>query len=272
MQLPVAPEVIVPAAGYLLACLAYGVHFRYRTGATRLFATLSLKLVAVAHLVYLVGVGTELGQLPVSSIGEGLSAAALAVALTHSLIETVEPERVTGLWGAGLAFALQLLATLLHRPTPVGSEALAAPGVAVHVGLAIAACGAWLLAALLGFLLLDLQRQTTAGRFTGMIGNLPRLPVVESLTVAALWTGFALMSGSTMVGAVGSGALYSNGPLRDPRFLVLFTLVVCYGIGIVGVTRGGRRPVATAAVALGGAGLMAGLLLAAGAALQLLRG
>jgi ABC-type uncharacterized transport system permease subunit len=192
-----------------------------------------LKVTLLLHLVHLVALTVRWQQFPASTISQGLSVVAFAVGVAYVLVEWRGRERATGFWIVGIAFALQFLSSVLHRPEAVDREILHSPVFAAHAFLALVAYAAFVMAAAYGFLFLRLYGELKSGTFTVFYGKLPPLEVLERMMVGALQVGFGALTGTTVLGAIFAERLYGNAWLADPMIVVTLGTWVLYAAALV---------------------------------------
>ena len=223
--------VLLPIA-YLLATASYGWSFFTGDARAARLGPPILKAALLLHLVHLVVLAARWQQFPASTISQGLSVVAFAVGVAYVLVEWRGGERATGFWIVGVAFLLQFLASVLHRPETVDREILHSPAFAAHAFLALVAYAAFVMAAAYGFLFLELYRDLKSGRFSLFYGKLPPLEALERMMVGALQVGFVALTGTAAIGAFWAERLYGSSWLGDPMILFTFATWLLYGLAL----------------------------------------
>lgn len=232
--------VLLPLA-YLAAAVAYSALF-FGSGATaaspagdqaRRVATPLLAGTVLLHLAYVAALVAEHGQFPAATVSQALSVVAVAVAIVYLFVEWHGRERSTGFWLVSLAFAFQLLASLLARPNPPSRPAFHDAYFAAHVSLALLGYAAFVVAAGYGFLFLQLYRELKAGRFSTFYGKLPPLEVLERMMTGALWVGFLALTGAVGIGALWAQRVIEGPWMSDPKIAMTLATWVLYATALL---------------------------------------
>lgn len=227
-----AAHVLLPLA-YLLAAVAYGFLFFADVPLAHRLATPLLATAVGLHLASLIAAAVRWRQLPLTSVAQALSVIALAVAVVYLFVERHGGERSTGFTLVTLAFALQLLASLLHRPGPPPAPPLASPLFAGHVALALAAYAAFAVAAGYGFLFLRLYRELKGGGFSTYFGRLPPLEVLDRMTTGSIAVGAAALAAALLLGALWARGVAPGGWLADPKTLATLGILALYALTLL---------------------------------------
>ncbi|HEX5761469.1 MAG TPA: cytochrome c biogenesis protein CcsA [Thermoanaerobaculia bacterium] len=235
-----AAQVLLPVA-YLAASAAYSALFfgappRDAPAARGGFAAAATPLLAgtvLLHLGYLTALVAHHRQFPAATVSQALSCVAFAVAAVYLFVEWHGRERSTGFWLVSLAFAFQLLASVLVRPHPPSRDIFHDPFFATHVSLALLGYAAFAVAAGYAFLFLMLYRDLKGGRFSTFYGKLPPLEVLERMMTAALWAGFLALTAAVVVGAVWAERLDQTGWVRDPKIAFTLATWVLYATALL---------------------------------------
>lgn len=226
-----AAIVLLPLA-YMGAWIAYGSVFFGGRAESGALASTVLKAAVVIHGLYLLGLAARWGQFPVATAPQAMSIVAFAVAVVYLFVEWHGNERSTGFWLVSLAFAFQVLASLLHRGDPPQQEMFSSPLFGLHISLALLGYASFAVAAAYGFLFLELYRELKDGRFRIFYGRLPALEVLETMTLGALWAGFVTLTGAVATGAFWAARLFPETWMKDPIFLFTSATWALYGTAL----------------------------------------
>jgi len=205
-----------------------------------------------AHLVLAVTIGLHLTllllktctehRLPLGSPLEFASLLALSLVSVQGILERVQGVASTGFLTAGLAFLLQLLASLFSSLAPRDHVLLHDPGFAGHVILILLAYTALSVGFLHAILYLVQSRQLRRHRFGLLFRRLPSLERLEKLSVGAVQLGLPLLTGALVWGQLWMYDLAHRLPPTlanrlspyDPKILASWIIVLVYAVGLAG--------------------------------------
>lgn len=244
-----AGTVLLPLL-YLLLLGAYlWILMTDRPGARRA-AHVLLPLTAAVHVGLVLLEAAEGRRLPLGSPLEFASLLAASLIVVQGILELRLPEAAhTGFLVAGLAFVLQLLASLFGTLRPRDHVLLHDPGFAGHVVLILLAYTALSIGFLHAILYLVQSRQLHRRTFGLLFQRLPSLETLERTSVGTVQIGLPLLIGALVWGQLWLYDLADRLPddvashltPYDPKIIASWIIVVVYGVGLLGHHRWGWR-------------------------------
>ena len=218
-----ALQVFVPLL-YFAACVAYR-----RSGATgegsRGVPPYAIAVAAfLAHAALTAVRGAILGQMPWTTVYDGLSALALLMTLTYLVIELVTRDASTGRDLLPWPFVLTTIACAFGPDLPRPDPALASPLFLMHTLPALGGTAAILVSGIYGMLYLRLERAMRAKRFDGIFRRLPDLEGLARMNFLAVVVGFVLVTAAIGWGATWYGDMFERVDVTEPK--IAFTLVI----------------------------------------------
>lgn len=222
----------LPLVLYVLAGLAYAVHFASRSSGSGRVATGALVAGAVAH-TYVTGMQTmQVGHVPLVGTTGALSAFVWLLALAYLYTEMTTEERAMGVFIAPLLAVLQIIPTVsprvVERP-PV----LDTPWFTLHVLTLLFAYAAFALACVIGITYVLLFKEIKAKQLGVFFARLPSLQVLEVMNLRAVTVGWIFLTIGVAVGGlwISQVRAYSADPrvqamsLFDPK---IFVALLCW--------------------------------------------
>jgi ABC-type transport system involved in cytochrome c biogenesis permease subunit len=218
---------------YLILVVVYGALFLTRHSLLDRAATPLLWLTLGIHLVHLIALGKQWGQMPAATVPQALALVAFAVALVYAIVEWLGRDRSTGVWILSLVFVLQVLASVLERPDPPELHLFRSPLFSIHIGSALLGYAAFVVAGGYGFLFLALYRELKSGTFRLFYGRLPPLETLDRMTSGALTVGFVGLSVAVVAGLLWALKIDYRGWLRDTKILLTLATWCLYGAALL---------------------------------------
>lgn len=193
---------IVPLPIYLLAAIAYAVHFARRSEAAGRFATLALVAAALAH-TFVIGMQTmQVGHLPVVGTTDAISAFVCLLALAYLYTETMTNERAMGVFIVPLMAVLQTIPAVAAGAVTERPPVLDSPWFAVHVSSLLFAYASFALACVIGITYVLLFKELKAKHLGFFYARLPSLQVLDVMNGRAVTVGWFFLTVGLVVGAV----------------------------------------------------------------------
>ena len=237
-----APEgllLIVEAAGYLIASVAYGAHLLLRQARLAFAARIAVLSAVLAHTVA-IGVHCAVTrQTPFTTPAETLSASAWAIALAYLTLELLLKPRPTALGAIALpaAFLCLFAGAAMHQAVPIAvSPVLNSRLISLHIIAILFAFGLLVLAFGCAALYLAqhrmLKRKHVSG---GLFGKLPPLASLDHLAFTLVAFAFPLLTVGLAAGVVEA---ISGGPTvhwsADPMVATSLVTWLVYGTYLAG--------------------------------------
>ena len=169
-----------PLALYLLAALAYAVHFGTRSPSSGRIATVSLVFGALVH-TFIIGMQTmQVGHVPLVGTTGAISAFVWVLALAYLYTEMTTDERAMGIFIVPLMVVLQLIPA-------IGNSVAARPPVLesrwfeIHVFSLLVAYASFALACVISVTYVILFKELKAKHFGVFYARLPSLQVLDGM-------------------------------------------------------------------------------------------
>jgi cytochrome c-type biogenesis protein CcsB len=238
---------LIAVACYLVATVAYLRHL-VRGGDGTAGRTALLAGLAV-HTVSLVVRGLAAGRLPFLNYYEYLVAFTWGAVIVYLVLESVTRQRAVGAFAVPLVTAFAGLAALLPtevNPTP---EVLRNAWSVPHIGSAVLAYGAFLVAAMLAVIYL-LRERAAPGTFLAQ--RLPTADVVDHVTYRTIAFGFLMQTLVIIVGAIWAQVAWGRFWGWDPKETWSLVTWLIYAVYLHTRTTLGWQGRRSAWLALGG--------------------
>jgi ABC-type transport system involved in cytochrome c biogenesis permease subunit len=206
----------LPFGIYLLALVAYALHFvRRRPGVGRVASGL-LVAGALAH-TFVIGMQTmAAGHVPFAGTTSAISTFVWLLALAYLYTEVTTEERGLGVFVMAIIVALQAVPAARGPAVEPTSPVLEHPLFWAHVAAMLGAYASFGLAAVIGVTYVLQFKEIKAKHLVFFFTRLPSLQVLDVMNTRAVFIGWALLT----VG-LGSGALWVSEALvlapDDPR-------------------------------------------------------
>ena len=192
---------ILPLLFYIVAGVAYAIHFARRNPTAGRRATASLAAAALIH-TFVIGMRTvEVGQLPFVGTAAAISAFVWLLAVAYLYTEFTIDERAMGVFVVPLLVVLQAVSALSAQvvvPAPV----LDSPWFALHVSSLLFAYAAFALACVIGITYVLLFRELKSKQLGFFAERLPSLHVLDAMNGRAVGVGWLFLTVGLAVGAV----------------------------------------------------------------------
>jgi ABC-type uncharacterized transport system permease subunit len=239
----------IPLALYVLALVAYMLHFARRQPPVGRAATTLLVAGALAH-TFVIGMQTmEVGHVPVTTASSAISTFVLLLVLAYLYTEMTTEERAMGAFILPLAVALQAVTVI--NPMPEDRAAmLQGPLFGLHVSSLLFAYASFALACVIGITYVLLFKEIKAKHLGFFYARLPSLQVLDSMNQQAIVVGWVCLTIGLVVGAIWAGQAPNYDPrvqamsLEDPKIFVAVLCWVVYSFEVFASRRigwGGRR-------------------------------
>lgn len=221
-----------PLALYLVAGVAYAVHFGTRGAASGRVATVSLVFGALVH-TFVIGMQTmQVGHVPLAGTTGAISAFVWVLGLAYLYTEMTTDERAMGVFIAPLMAVLQLIPA-------VGNSVAARPPVLesrwfeIHVFSLLVAYAAFALACVISVTYVLLFRELKARHPGVFFARLPSLQVLDGMNGRAVTFGWVFLTIGLAVGAIWLAQVQPGA--ADPRVQAMslfdpkiFTVLLCW--------------------------------------------
>ncbi len=231
---------IVPLLLYIVAGVAYAVHFARRDAGVGRAATAALLVAALAH-TFVVGMQTmELHHIPFASLPTVVSTFVWLLTLSYLYLEITTEERAMGVFILPIVIGLQTISVLspgVERSDPLFDS----PWFWVHVASLICAYASFALAGMLGLTYM-LQFKEIKKKHLGYLYNrLPSLLTLDTMNSRAMTIGWVFLTVGVTVGVIWAArarALSPDDPnlqamsLDDPKIFVAVLTWVVYSFAL----------------------------------------
>jgi len=226
----------LPLVFYVLALIAYTVHFARRTPAAARAATTLLVAGALAH-TFVIGMQTmEAGHVPFAGTTQAISTFVWLLALAYLYIEVTTEERGLGIFILPIIVVLQILPAISAPGPEPRSPVLEHPLFWTHVSALLGAYASFGVAAVIGITYVLQFKEIKAKHLVFFFTRLPSLQVLDVMNSRTIFIGWALMTIGLVAGAMWVREALSIAPadprvqamsLRDPK---IFVAIVTWGI------------------------------------------
>ena len=226
---------IVPLLLYIVAGVAYAVHFARRDPGVGRAATASLLVAALAH-TFLIGMQTmEVHHIPLASLPTAVSTFVWLLTLSYLYLEITTEERTMGVFILPIVVGLQTISVVspgVEKADPV----LDSPWFWVHVASLLCAYASFALAGMLGLTYMLQFKEIKKKHLGYLYSRLPSLLTLDTMNSRAMTIGWVFLTIGVTVGVIWtaqSRALAPENPnlqmmsLDDPKiFFAVLTWVV----------------------------------------------
>ena len=225
-----------PLVFYVVAAVAYAVHFASRNEAAGRCATLALVAAALAH-TFVIGMQTmQVGHLPVVGTTGAISAFVYLLALAYLYTETMTNERAMGVFIVPLMAALQTIPAAITNTATERPAVLDSPWLAVHVSSLLFAYASFALACVIGITYVLLFKELKAKHLGFFYARLPSLQVLDVMNGRAVTVGWFFLTVGLVVGIVWLAQVQPSTldprvqamSLLDPKIFIVFLIWVVY--------------------------------------------
>lgn len=234
-SLPAMTRVLLNILPFFYAALVvgYGYLFFRPTEKCRKPLRVALVVTLLAHLAYLVLLGIDYAQIPITSMGELMSLLALALAVVYLLIEWRMGIPSTGVFILLAAFAFQIISRATTNVSATPEDIVLNPIAGIHAVAAAFGYGAFIIAALYGLLYLLLFHIIRARKYGLFFDRMPSLEELDDMNFRASGIGFALMTFSIALGAYYMALVLEDHSPFDAKIIVALTTWAIFGANIV---------------------------------------
>jgi ABC-type transport system involved in cytochrome c biogenesis permease subunit len=225
----------IPLALYVLAGIAYAIHFAQRQPSVGRLATTLLVAAALAH-TFVIGMQTmEVRHVPFANPSRAISTFVWLLALSYIYLELSSDERSMGVFILPIAVALQVIPTIdpgVERADPL----LDSPWFWVHTSSLLFAYASFALAGVLGLTYVVQFRAIKQKRLGFFYTRLPSLQILDLMNSRAVAVGWIFMTLGLVVGFIWATQARAAAPydLRlqafsfgDPK---IFVAVLAWGV------------------------------------------
>lgn len=232
----------LPLILYVLALIAYAVHFGGRSPAAGRAATTLLGAGALAH-TFVIGMQTmEVGHVPFAGTAQAISTFVWLLALAYLYTETSTEERGMGVFVLPIIVVLQLLPAFQEPGVEPRSALFESPLFWVHVSSLLFAYASFGLAAVIGVTYILQFKEIKAKHLGYFYTRLPSLQTLDVMNSRAVFIGWSLMTIGIIVGAVWIAQAQVVAPadtrvqamqLADPKIFVAVITWLLYTFQLV---------------------------------------
>ena len=206
----------LPFAIYVLALVAYAVHFGSRTPAAGRAATTLLVAGALAH-TFVIGMQTmAAGHVPFAGTTQAISTFVWLLALAYLYTEVTTDERGLGVFVMAIIVALQAVPAINGPGVEPQSAVLEHPLFWTHVAALLGAYACFGLAAVIGITYVLQFTEIKAKHLVFFFTRLPSLQVLDVMNSRAVFIGWLLMTVGLLAGFIWVSEALSAAP-DDPR-------------------------------------------------------
>jgi ABC-type transport system involved in cytochrome c biogenesis permease subunit len=229
---------LAPLAFYVVAAVAYAVHFTWRQPRTGRTATALLGGGLLAH-TFVIGMQTvQAGHAPLVGTTAAISAFVWLLGLSYLYVELTTDERAMGMFVAVLLAVLDIIPaldpTVVPRP-PV----LRSPLFTIHVVSLLFAYASFALACVLGVTYVLLFKEIKAKHLGFFYARLPSLQVLDVMNGRVLAIGWVFLTIGLLVGGIWATQVQASPDPRaqamsvaDPKILVALLSWVVYSFAL----------------------------------------
>ena len=187
---------------YLLAFVAYTVHFARRNAAAGRAATALLVAGTLLH-TFVIGMQTmEAGHVPFAGATQAISTFVWLLALAYLYTEVTTEERGLGIFILPMIVALQVLPAVRTPGIEPRSPVLESPLFWIHVSALLGSYASFGLAAVIGVTYLLQFKEIKAKHLHFFFTRLPSLQVLDVMNSRSVLIGWLLMTVGLIAGGV----------------------------------------------------------------------
>lgn len=219
----------VPLVFYVIAAVAYVVHFAGRAPTAGRMATTLLGAGALAH-AFVIGMQTmEIGHVPFAGTTQAISTFVWLFVLAYLFTEVTVDERGMGVFVLPIVVGVQLVPAFGDPGVEPRSALLESPMFWTHVSAMLFSYASFALAAVISITYLLLFQEIKAKHLGFFYARLPSLQVLDVMNSRAVVIGWACLTTGVVVGAlwaVQAQAIAPDDPrvgamsIADPKILV----------------------------------------------------
>jgi len=206
---------IVPLLLYIVAGVAYAVHFARRDPGVGRAATASLLVAVLAH-TFLIGMQTmEVHHIPLASLPNVVSTFVWLLTLSYLYLEITTEERAMGVFILPIVVGLQTISVVspgVENADPV----LDSPWFWVHVASLLCAYASFGLAGVLGLTYMLQFKEIKKKHLGYLYTRLPSLQILDTMNARAMMVGWVLLTVGVAVGVIWTAQARAVAP-NDPN-------------------------------------------------------
>ena len=232
----------LPLFLYVLALIAYALHFARRAPAAGRVATTLLVAGALAH-TFVIGMQTmEAGHVPFAGTTQAISTFVWLLALAYLYTEMTTEERGLGVFILTIIVALQILPAVQGPGTEPRSPVLEHPLFWAHVSAMLGAYASFGLAAVIGITYVLQFKEIKAKHLVFFFERLPSLQVLDVMNSRTVFIGWILMTIGISAGALWVTQALAMAPsdarvqamsLRDPKISIALMTWAIYTFQLI---------------------------------------
>jgi ABC-type transport system involved in cytochrome c biogenesis permease subunit len=232
----------LPFGVYLLAFIAYALHFVRRHPASGRAATALLVAGALAH-TFVIGMHTmAAGHVPFAGTTFAISTFVWLLALAYLYTEVTTEERGLGVFVLAIIVALQAVPAVGGPDVEPTSPVLEHPLFWTHVAALLGAYANFALAAVIGVTYVLQFKEIKAKHLVFFFTRLPSLQVLDVMNTRAVFIGWILLTVGLGAGAVWVSEALAVAPddprvqamaVTDPKIFVAIVTWVLYTFQLV---------------------------------------
>ena len=233
---------LLPFGIYVLALIAYAIHFARRAPAAGRAATTLLVAGALAH-TFVIGMQTmEAGHVPFAGTTQAISTFVWMLALAYLYVEVTTEERSLGVFILTIIVALQILPAFSTPATEPRSPVLEHPLFWTHVAAMLGAYACFGLAAVIGVTYVLQFKEIKTKHLVFFFERLPSLQALDVMNSRTVLIGWILMTVGLSAGALWVTQALAMAPsdarvqamsLRDPKISIALMTWVVYTFQLV---------------------------------------
>ena len=205
----------LPLFAYLLAGIAYAVHFARRTPAVGRAATTLLLFAALSH-TFVIGMQTmEVRHVPFANPSRAISTFVWLLTLSYLYLELTTDERAMGVFILPIVVGLQMI-PVLNPGTENTDPVLDSPLFWVHVASLLFAYASFALAGVLGITYMLQFKELKAKHLGYLYTRLPSLQMLDTMNRRAVAIGWLFLTIGVAVGVLWASQARAVSP-EDPN-------------------------------------------------------
>ena len=232
----------LPFFVYVLALIAYAIHFAQRSPTAGRAATALLVAGALAH-AFVIGMQTmEAGHVPFAGTTHAISTFVWLLALAYLYTEVTTDERGLGVFILSIIVALQILPALRGPTTEPRSPVLEHPLFWTHVAAMLGAYASFALAAVIGITYVLQFKEIKTKHLVFFFERLPSLQALDVMNSRTVFIGWVLMTVGLSAGALWVTQATEMAPedarvqamsLRDPKISIALMTWAVYTFQLI---------------------------------------
>ncbi len=191
----------LPLVPYVVAGVAYAVHFIRRSAPAGRVATVSLVAGALTH-TFVIGMQTmQVGHIPFVGTTGAISTFVWLLALAYLYTEMTTGELAMGIFIVPLMVILQVIPAASNHVVQRSPE-LDSPWFALHISSVLFAYASFALACVIGITYVLLFKELKAKHLGIFYARLPSLQVLDAMNSRAVTVGWAFLTVGVTVGTI----------------------------------------------------------------------